>query len=207
MLDDSGPRSATVGNGTICVTGSTAPPLVEGRGQVFFQGEPLSLGEVTTQPDNPKLEGAIGFLDGEGRFVLQTEIHGDRIPGAYVGKHKVRARKYGERQGMSQPLVVPEQYASFETTPLTIVISESPSENEFRLTLEGELPESLIYLPVTSKTRPIGVITVQSFQKNVYTRYHLNMLRNLANYCAIALENSESYQKLNQTRMEFETLN
>jgi C4-dicarboxylate-specific signal transduction histidine kinase len=44
-----------------------------------------------------------------------------------------------------------------------------------------------------------GVITVQSFQKNAYSDYHLYMLRTIALYAAIALENAESYKKLNQT--------
>jgi Signal transduction histidine kinase regulating C4-dicarboxylate transport system len=44
-----------------------------------------------------------------------------------------------------------------------------------------------------------GVITIQSFQKNAYSEYHLYMLRTIAIYAAIALENAESYKKLNQT--------
>jgi len=44
-----------------------------------------------------------------------------------------------------------------------------------------------------------GVITVQSFHKNAYSEYHIYMLRTIAIYAAIALENAESYKKLNQT--------
>src|SRR5688572_3909909 len=64
---------------------------------------------------------------------------------------------------------------------------------------EGEQPASLIYLPLKSKEKMFGVITVQSFQKNVYSEYHLYMLRTIAIYAAIALENAESYKKLNLT--------
>lgn len=64
---------------------------------------------------------------------------------------------------------------------------------------QGSQPISLIYLPLKVKDRMFGVITVQSFQKNAYSDYHLYMLRNIAVYTAIGLENAESFKKLNQT--------
>jgi signal transduction histidine kinase len=63
----------------------------------------------------------------------------------------------------------------------------------------GEVPVSLIYLPLKVKGNKFGVITVQSFTKNAFSEYHLYMLRTIAVYTAIALENSESYQNLQQT--------
>ncbi|HEX9659769.1 MAG TPA: ATP-binding protein, partial [Rhodothermales bacterium] len=60
-------------------------------------------------------------------------------------------------------------------------------------------PSSILYLPLVSKGRPIGVITAQSFEKDAYTDYHLNILRNLATYAAIALDNAEAYDRLNAT--------
>jgi len=62
----------------------------------------------------------------------------------------------------------------------------------------GENPESILYLPLTYKEKRIGVITAQSFNKNAYTDYHLNMLRNLATYSAIALENADAYRQVNE---------
>ena len=64
---------------------------------------------------------------------------------------------------------------------------------------EGKQPASLIYLPLKVKDKMFGVITIQSFQKNAYSEYNLYMLRTIAIYAAIALENAESYKKLNQT--------
>jgi len=63
----------------------------------------------------------------------------------------------------------------------------------------GDNPESMIYLPVTYNNKKIGVITAQSFKKNAYTEYHLNILRNLATYAAIALDNADAYRQLNAT--------
>ncbi|MGB3947550.1 MAG: GAF domain-containing protein [Bacteroidia bacterium] len=60
----------------------------------------------------------------------------------------------------------------------------------------GETPNSLIYLPLTYNNKTIGVITVESFTKNAYNQYHLQILRNLAVFVAIALENAQLYKNL-----------
>ncbi len=60
-------------------------------------------------------------------------------------------------------------------------------------------PVSLIYLPLTVNEKMLGVITVQSFKKNAFSPYHLYMLQTIALYAAIALENAESFNKLNLT--------
>ena len=58
---------------------------------------------------------------------------------------------------------------------------------------------SIIYLPLISQERLLGIITIQSFKKNAYQDYHLNLLQNLASYTAIALDNADAYKKLNET--------
>ena len=63
----------------------------------------------------------------------------------------------------------------------------------------GDQTVSIIYLPLKIKERKLGVITVQSFQKNAYSDYELFMLRNIAIYTAIALENADAFNTLNQT--------
>jgi signal transduction histidine kinase/ligand-binding sensor domain-containing protein len=64
---------------------------------------------------------------------------------------------------------------------------------------KSEEPSSIIYLPLISQDRILGVITIQSFQKNAYTDYHLNILQNLASYTSIALDNADAYEQLNET--------
>jgi signal transduction histidine kinase/Tfp pilus assembly protein PilF len=63
---------------------------------------------------------------------------------------------------------------------------------------EGGQPISIIFLPLTVKEKKLGVITVQSFKENAYSDYHLFMLRNIATYTAIAIENAESFESLNE---------
>jgi len=64
---------------------------------------------------------------------------------------------------------------------------------------QGGQPESIIFLPLISKAGKLGVLTVQSFQKNAYSDYQLFMLRNIATYTTIAIENAEAYDELNNT--------
>jgi transcriptional regulator with GAF, ATPase, and Fis domain len=63
----------------------------------------------------------------------------------------------------------------------------------------GQDALSIIYLPLLSKEKIIGVITVQSFQKNAYTNYHVELLRNLGVYSAIAIENAGLYGGMENT--------
>ena len=66
----------------------------------------------------------------------------------------------------------------------------------------GELPESVVYLPLSNRERPIGVITVQSFNKNAYSEQNIDVLRNLGNYVAIALENALLFNQFSSKSTE-----
>jgi signal transduction histidine kinase len=57
-------------------------------------------------------------------------------------------------------------------------------------------PRSVIYLPLKAKNKVTGVITVQSFDTNAYQNYHLSLLQNIAVYASIAVENAQSYRKI-----------
>lgn len=55
---------------------------------------------------------------------------------------------------------------------------------------------SLIYVPLTVNDKHVGVITIQHKKPDAYHEYHLNLLRNLATYIAIALDNAEAYTEI-----------
>ncbi|MBI3286061.1 MAG: GAF domain-containing protein [Burkholderiales bacterium] len=57
-------------------------------------------------------------------------------------------------------------------------------------------PVSLIYAPLVIKHRSIGVIAIQSTEKNAFQRMHADMAMTLAAYTAIALDNAYTYQQL-----------
>lgn len=54
--------------------------------------------------------------------------------------------------------------------------------------------KSMIYLPLLSKGKNLGVITVQSMDKNAYEARNLTVFQSLAAYVAIALDNSQAYE-------------
>ena len=62
--------------------------------------------------------------------------------------------------------------------------------------LQGQVPESIIYVPVTQNNKKIGVMTVQSFKANAYTDYDLQLIKSLATYTAIAIDNASLYNNL-----------
>lgn len=71
----------------------------------------------------------------------------------------------------------------------------------------GESPYSIIYLPLNIKNKTIGVISVQSFRKNAYNDYHLNIVRNIAVYTAIAIDNAGAYDRIEYQAKELREFN
>lgn len=59
----------------------------------------------------------------------------------------------------------------------------------------SENPKSLVYFPLITE-KSLGVLTVQSYGRNAYSRNELNILRTLASYVAIALTNANAYQEI-----------
>ena len=58
--------------------------------------------------------------------------------------------------------------------------------------------QSIIYLPLVSKDKVLGIVTIQSFEQGAYTEHHLNMMQNLAAFTAIALDNAAAYRQINE---------
>ncbi|MCG2585538.1 two-component regulator propeller domain-containing protein [Massilia sp. TS11] len=59
-----------------------------------------------------------------------------------------------------------------------------------------QLPASMLYAPLIVKERVMGVLCVQSVEKQAYRRVHMDMLLTLAAHAAIALDNARAYQQL-----------
>ncbi|MBL7884418.1 MAG: GAF domain-containing protein, partial [Bacteroidia bacterium] len=62
----------------------------------------------------------------------------------------------------------------------------------------GESVQSIIYLPLKISGKKNGVLTVQSFKKKAFNEYQVNLVKNLAVYCAIAIENARMYEKMEE---------
>ncbi len=66
---------------------------------------------------------------------------------------------------------------------------------------------SVICIPIKTKNKVSGILTVQSFRRNSYSDYHFSMLKSMAVYIGIAIENSINYQKLNSQKDELQKVN
>lgn len=80
-------------------------------------------------------------------------------------------------------------------------------QNVSDATKVGEMPESLIYLPLLKAEKVTGVVTVQSFTQNAYNDYHISILRNIAIYLTIALENADTFRLIKQQNFELQESN
>lgn len=64
--------------------------------------------------------------------------------------------------------------------------------------LWDDTTESLSYFPLKVEDRFIGILTVQSYEKNAYSENQLNVLRTLASYIGIAIDNADAYKNLSK---------
>jgi ligand-binding sensor domain-containing protein/serine phosphatase RsbU (regulator of sigma subunit) len=70
--------------------------------------------------------------------------------------------------------------------------------------VSGNYVSSILYLPLMLKNECIGIISVQSYNKNEYTQNDLYILRNIAIYTSIALENGNAFRKIDEQKQEIE---
>lgn len=89
------------------------------------------------------------------------------------------------------------------------------AEKEYKQYLEerkityGSKMNSLIFCPLIFENEVLGVITVQSKEKNAYSQYNLDTVKALASYIAIAIRNaqkSEALEKLNEKLLKLSNL-
>jgi signal transduction histidine kinase/ligand-binding sensor domain-containing protein/CheY-like chemotaxis protein len=66
----------------------------------------------------------------------------------------------------------------------------------------GTRPVAMMYVPLIVKERMMGVLCVQSAEKNAYRRVHLDMLQTLAAHAAVALDNARAYRQLEETQAQ-----
>ena len=78
---------------------------------------------------------------------------------------------------------------------------ENEVSNYFNKTVNGytkqNSPKSSIYLPLLSNdTMAIGILIVKSYKSNMYSKLHLEILKTLASYISIAVDNAHVYNEL-----------
>ena len=66
---------------------------------------------------------------------------------------------------------------------------------------------SIVYLPLTISNKKLGVLTVQSFDQKAFNEYSINIIRNIAIYTKIALENANVYRELEMQSVSLKRAN
>lgn len=117
----------------------------------------------------------------------------------------------GERQPFTRYLIEDNQRLAIYsfTHDSDIFINDFYNEykdyiSELRPVPTGAESESVIYIPLKTSHEVIGIISVQSLKKNAYVKYHLNFIKNIANYASIALDNALKFQSLVQEQKELQ---
>ena len=64
--------------------------------------------------------------------------------------------------------------------------------------LWDETTKSLAFFPLKVEDRFIGILTVQSYGNKAYSENQLNVLRTLASYVGIAIDNADAYKNLSK---------
>jgi PAS domain S-box-containing protein len=65
--------------------------------------------------------------------------------------------------------------------------------------------KSFAYFPITVKEKPLGVLTLQSFEENSFSPALINILRVIANFTGIAIENAQAYKQIEAQKIKIET--
>lgn len=66
----------------------------------------------------------------------------------------------------------------------------------------GQLPESLLGVPMMVEGKVVGAIAAQSYRRGAFTQEDLETLTTLANQAAVALENAALFQEIEQSRQD-----
>jgi hypothetical protein len=117
--------------------GGSGPGMAPVSGVVTYQGKPVPKGTITFVPLAKEGRNAIGELDSQGHYTLQTEEPGD---GALLGDYQVTiaAREdpildYIPKKPVKPKLLVPEKYGKPDTSGLKATVKSGNNDIPFDL--------------------------------------------------------------------------
>ncbi len=73
---------------------------------------------------------------------------------------------------------------------------------EAPVTSDGRKPASLISFPVLRHDKEVGALTIMSFNKKAFNVYHMDMIRSLIPYTAVAVGNALIHEELINTQTQ-----
>ncbi|MBP2023288.1 diguanylate cyclase (GGDEF)-like protein [Clostridium punense] len=89
---------------------------------------------------------------------------------------------------------------------LNNIIADSNQQLRYGHGVTKMLSKSIIYYPLIVEDKVVGAMTVQSYRENAYSERSMGMIKALASYIAIALNNSQKSEELKAKSNELEIL-
>jgi len=88
-----------------------------------------------------------------------------------------------------------------------LIFNNCPSDKSKRFSqllfkTKDSLRKSFIYLPLISKQKCIGIITIQSFKEQAYDENQIKILKSLTNFIALAVDNAVAFSKIEKQNQE-----
>jgi len=118
--------------------GSDGPEMAKVKGRVTYQGKPVPKGTVTFVTNKATHRNAVGQLDANGNYQLQTELPGD---GAEVGDYEVTVYAhddvildYTPKVPVPPKILAPEKYENPKTSGLKRTVKSGSNTFDLELT-------------------------------------------------------------------------
>lgn len=132
---------------TACSDGR--PDRVPISGQVLIDGKPLTYGYIRFVPTGGRASRS--KLDADGRFSLGCFEQGD---GAIIGQHRVEVSGLEPKSDWEFCWHAPKKYASYETSGLTVDVTEPTDSQKIELSWDGGAP--FIEIDESAKSTPVS---------------------------------------------------
>ena len=147
-------------------------------------------GVAVARADDPVLDIPYAVVDGRRCPPAQRGRRDAGSLGAWCVEHEreVFINDLATESGRYLPAATPEQVAA-TALPCGGAIAQ-------------QAPRALLYVPVAVGKRVLGALTVQSYARGAYQRVHLDMLRTLAAYVGVALDNAQAYRQLKEVQTQ-----
>jgi hypothetical protein len=121
--------------------------------------------------------------------------------------------KAGEREelvpGTGSVAFTPLREQLFQQGPVLILRPEEPdAPEEWLMTFgtEERKSASLMFVPMSRGGKVIGVLSIQSYEQNAYTRADLDLLQVLGNYCCHGLQRGFAEMRLRSVQQKLDLL-
>lgn len=97
----------------------------------------------------------------------------------------------------------------FNTQKSIIENNYNPQKSERRFSnslfnRNNELRKSFIYIPLSINNKRLGTLTVQSYQKEAYDTKHFQIVKNIASYISVAIQNASNFRKIKLQKEEIQ---